>query len=139
MTWLLDSSVLVALLIPQHPHHRMTRRWFDRNVEAFATCAVTEGSLLRLHMRLACDKSSAAAWRSLRQLRAHPLHVFWDDGFSYDEVRFGPLQGPGQVTDAWLAELARRRGGRLATLDISLVTVHGDVAELAHDRLREGN
>ena len=138
MTWLLDSSVLIALLIAQHPHHRMTRRWFDRSVEAFATCAVTEGSLLRLHMRLACDKSSAAAWRSLRQLRAHPLHVFWDDGFSYDEVRFGALQGPGQVTDAWLAELARRRGGRLATLDVSLVTLHEDVACLAYDRLLEG-
>jgi hypothetical protein len=40
------------------------------------------------------------------------------------------LQGPKQVTDAWLAELARRNGGLLATLDGALAATHPDVAEL---------
>jgi predicted nucleic acid-binding protein len=40
------------------------------------------------------------------------------------------LQGSNQVTDAWLAELARRRKGRLATLDSALAALHSDVAFL---------
>jgi predicted nucleic acid-binding protein len=40
------------------------------------------------------------------------------------------LQGPSQATDAWLAELARRRKGKLATFDQALVALHRDVAVL---------
>ena len=57
-------------------------------------------------------------------------HEFWDEGFGYREVRHDALTGPAQVTDAWLAELARRRGGKLATVDGGLVTLHADVAVL---------
>ena len=42
-------------------------------------------------------------------------------------VPHGHLQGNAQVTDAWLAELARQRKGRLATLDSGLAALHGDV------------
>ena len=57
-------------------------------------------------------------------------HEFWDAGFGYREVKHDVLTGPGQVTDAWLAELARRRGGKLATVDGALVTLHPDGAVL---------
>ncbi len=40
------------------------------------------------------------------------------------------IRGHRQVTDAWLVELARRRGGRLATLDASLATLHPDTVVL---------
>jgi len=40
------------------------------------------------------------------------------------------LQGSAQVTDAWLAQLARRRNSRLATLDSGLAALHKDVAVL---------
>ena len=40
--------------------------------------------------------------------------------------------GHRQVTDAYLAELARRHRGRLVTLDAGLAAVHPDVAELLH-------
>ena len=46
-----------------------------------------------------------------------PDHLFWNDGFSYREVSSSGLTGLKQVTDAWLAELARRHEAQLATLD----------------------
>jgi hypothetical protein len=42
--------------------------------------------------------------------------------------------GHRQVTDAYLAALARRRQGRLATLDKGLAALHPDVAELLSTR-----
>jgi hypothetical protein len=50
--------------------------------------------------------------------------------FSYLNVPHRLLQGASQVTDAWLAELARQRKGKLATFDQALVALHRDVAEL---------
>ena len=98
--------------------------------DAFATCAITQGTLLRLHMMFASDKSPAAAWQTLGVLEAHPCHVFWNAGFGYRQVAYQSLSGPKQVTDAWLAELARRNGAKLLTLDEGLVALHPDVAVL---------
>ena len=67
--WLLDGNVLVALAIDSHEFHKRAHRWFDPLSESFATCAVTEGTLLRLHMRLAADGRATAAWAVLA---AHP-------------------------------------------------------------------
>ena len=128
--WLLDGNVLVALAIDTHEFHERVRRWFDSQSEPFATCAITEGTLLRVHMKLAEDRSTAAAWLVLEAIHAMPDHVFWNDGFSYREVTFASLTGLKQVTDAWLAELARRHQAQLATLDIALVAFHSDVAFL---------
>lgn len=130
MTWLLDGNLLVALAIDSHVHHKRAHAWFDAMTEPFATCAITEGTLLRLHMRFAADKSAHAAWAALHAVHAMASHEFWDDGFSYREVKHDALTGGGQVTDAWLAELARRRGGKLATVDGGLAAVHPDVAVL---------
>lgn len=121
MTWLLDGNVLVAMTLPDHEHFERVHRWLATVQDApLATCAVTEGTLLRLHMLHAQDKSPAAAWAALGSIRAHPRHVFWPDGFSYAEIDPTRLTGFRQVTDSWLAALARRRGGRLATLDLAL-------------------
>ena len=131
MTWLLDGNLLVALQLDTHIHHDRAHRWFAGLVrDRFATCAITQGTLLRLHMRAAADRSSAAAWDALRQMSAHTRHEWWGDELSYLNVPHRNLQGGAQVTDAWLAELARRRGGKLATLDSALSTVHQDVAVL---------
>jgi uncharacterized protein len=45
-------------------------------------------------------------------------------------VRLDGVIGHRQVTDAYLAELARRREARLATFDKGLAALHADVAEL---------
>jgi predicted nucleic acid-binding protein len=58
------------------------------------------------------------------------MHRFIDDGTSYLQVPNKGIQGHKQVTDAWLAELARRQGIKLATLDQGLAQEHPDVAFL---------
>lgn len=40
------------------------------------------------------------------------------------------LTGHRQITDAWLAELARRKGGKLVTLDEALYVLWPDVTFL---------
>lgn len=131
MTWLLDGNVLVALVIDSHIHHDRAHRWFGAlGRERFATCILTQGTLLRVHMQSAVDPSAAAAWRALRGVARHPKHEWWDDVLDFLEVPHRHLQGSSQVTDAWLAELARRREGRLATFDSGLAALHSDVAVL---------
>jgi len=132
MTYLLDGSVLVALYIRDHPFHDRAARWFAsiRDDAGFATCPVTEGTLLRLHMTHAQNHSAAAAWAALANCRGIDGHEFWDEAFSYEEVPHEKLQGSKQVTDAWLVELARRRGGKLATLDAALAVLYPDVVKL---------
>lgn len=128
--WLLDGNVLVALAIDTHVFHERVRQWFDSLSDPFATCAITEGTLLRVHMKIAQDTSAAAAWFVLEAIHQMPDHAFWNDGFSYREVGHAGLVGLTQVTDAWLAELARRHEAKLATLDSSLVALHSDIGFL---------
>jgi toxin-antitoxin system PIN domain toxin len=128
--WLLDGNLLIALAIDSHEFHDRAHRWFDSETGPFATCAITEGTLLRVHMTVAQDTSAGAAWSVLEAIHAMPDHVFWDDGFSYTQVSFANLSGSKQVTDAWLSELARRHQAQLATLDIALAALHSDVAFL---------
>ena len=85
---------------------------------------------MRVHMQVAQDSSAAAAWSVLEAIHALPDHVFWNDGYSYTDVGFANISGSKQVTDAWLAELARRHNAQLATLDVALATLHSDVAFL---------
>jgi toxin-antitoxin system PIN domain toxin len=131
VTWLLDGNALVALCIDSHVHHDRVHRWFATlGRDRFATCVLTQGTLLRVHMRTAADGRAVAAWQALELVSAHPKHEWWNDALSFLEVPHRHLQGSGQVTDAWLAQAARERRGRLATLDAALASLHGDVAVL---------
>ena len=130
-TWLLDGCVLVALATAGHTHHERAERWFQAHPEiTFATCSITEGTLLRLYMRYTTHPTLDNAWRTLRSFHTHPRHVFWDSGFSYTKVSHKNLTGARQVTDAWLAELARRKSCRIATLDNGIAELHPDVVSL---------
>ncbi len=117
--WLLDGNILIAMALQHHPHRARCLKWFA-DIPAFATCSVTEGTLLRIHMQYAADNSAAAAWRTLAAYHAHPKHVFWPESFSYTKIDPSRLISHRQITDSWLAELARRKGGKLATLDEAL-------------------
>ena len=131
MTWLLDGNVLVALVLDSHIHHERAHRWFAAlKRDSFATCAITQGTLLRLHMKTAADTSSTAAWEALKQITSHPRHQWWGHELNYLNVPHRHLQGSAQVTDAWLAELARRHQGRLATFDSGLAVLHHDITTL---------
>ena len=128
MTILLDSSVVIAVLADEHEHHEAASRWLDNLTDAYATCPVTQGAVVRYSLRR--GRSAEGSLHSLHSLIRTDRHEFWPDDVEYTQVRFEGVVGHRQVTDAYLAELARRRGGRLATLDRALAALHGDVAEL---------
>ena len=129
MSELLDANVLVALAVTDHVHHHAAHRWWSgRAAEPFATCAITQGALLRLLIRGGAPLPTACG--VLGALEASPAHEFWTDDISYSDVDFSGVLGHRQITDAYLAELARRHGGRLATFDAGLAALHPDVAVL---------
>lgn len=131
MDWLLDGNVLVALRLDSHTQHHRAHRWFNSlGSDRFATCSVTQGTLLRLHMKFASVSTAAAAWMALREVCEHSSHVYWNRSLDYRDVPHRHLQGSRQVTDAWMAELARLERGKLATMDESLAALHDDVAVL---------
>ena len=131
MTVLLDANVLIALLVDDHVHHQATENWFVGMAGNFATCPITQGSLMRLLIRE--GQPAAAARAILNATAADPRHEFWADDISYAEVPTQGIIGHRQVTDAYLAQLARARGTRLATFDQALAKLHHDVAELVPD------
>lgn len=128
--WLLDANVLIALTTRSHVDHDRAHEWFGPDGRDFASCPITQGALLRFCMRFGVDKSAAAAWRVLAQLVHSERHRFIADDFGYEAVDPSVLLGHAQVTDVYLAAIARRHGLKLATLDRGLVQVHADVAEL---------
>ena len=95
MTWLLDGNVLVALVVESHVHHDRAHHWFGAlRPDRFATCILTQGTLLRVHMRSAADRSAAAAWRALKAVAKHPQHDWWDDRLDFLDVPHRHLQVP---------------------------------------------
>ncbi|HEU0169185.1 MAG TPA: TA system VapC family ribonuclease toxin [Chloroflexota bacterium] len=128
MTTLLDSNVLIALVVIQHVHHGSAERWLSSLEGPFATCPSTQGSLLRLLVREGIVM--AAAVDALGAFIQDRRHEFWADDLPYTVVQARGIVGHRQVTDAYLAQLARQRRGRLATLDRGLAAVHADVAEV---------
>lgn len=127
---LLDANVLIALFDAGHVHHAHVRAWFIGLREGFATCPIVEGALTRWILRVEGRAGAAAAVRELRKLAADPRHAFWSDDVACADVDWKGVLGHDQVTDAYLAALARKHGGRLATLDRGLAALHHDVAEL---------
>lgn len=128
MTHLLDSNVLVALAVDDHVHHRAATGWWVGTDEPFATCPITQGALLRQLIRQGLGNGEAA--RVLHLLTQHQRHAFWPDAIGYDAVDLTQVIGHGQVTDTYLAALARHRKGRLATFDQALAHRAADVATL---------
>ena len=104
-------------------YHDAALTWF-RTVaaaEGRATCPLTEDGLIRVVSQLSYPKlrlSPACAAESLALFKAGfpEIHRFWPDGVSLTD-HLNVLTGSRQTTDAYLAGLAYRNGGRLATLD----------------------
>lgn len=124
---LLDGNLLVALVTPSHVHHQAAEEWFAAEPLQFATCPITQGTLIRMLMNLG-ELDGPSAFAVLAQLIRHPMHRFWPDVLSYADVEVRGVMGHRQVTDAYLAALARHHGGRLATFDRGLAALHADVS-----------
>jgi uncharacterized protein len=120
-----------AELIADHVHHTAAENWFADTSGSFATCPMTQGRLTRLLIRE--GQPAAAARAVLRQTTASPRHEFWPDDIPYTDVPVQGIIGHRQVTDAYLAQLARSHQGRLATFDQALAKLHHDVTDLVSD------
>ena len=128
MTVLLDANVLIALVVKDHVHHHAAEAWFAGTTATIATCPITQGSLVRLLIREGQPAQEATAVVST--LMAQPRHEFWPDDAAFDAVGLNGVIGHRQVTDAYLAHLARVHGGRLATFDQGLAKLHTDIADV---------
>lgn len=128
MTALLDANVLIALVVSEHVHHDAAAEWLSASDTGFATCPITQGSLVRFLVRT--GESAAAARDVVRAVEKADRHEFWPASVCFAEVEVGGVVGHRQVTDAYLAQLARARNGQLATLDSGLAHLHSDVAIL---------
>lgn len=124
---LLDGNVLIALVSDSHVHHVAASAWFAGHGQPFATCPITQATLLRLLMRLAAWPVQQAL-AVLGGITAHPQHRFWPDTLNYQSIAWVGVLGHRQVTDAYLAALARHHAGRLVTFDSGLALLHADVA-----------
>jgi toxin-antitoxin system PIN domain toxin len=125
---LLDTNVLIALVVVEHVHHDAAAEWLSASDAGFATCPITQGSLVRFLLRT--GQPAAAAREVVSAVESANRHEFWPDTVSFAGVELGGVVGHRQVTDAYLAQLARSRNGQLATLDSGLAHLHSDVAAL---------
>ena len=125
--YLLDANALIALVVADHEHHASAVRWAT-GVDGIALCPIVEGALVRFLVR--AGEGHATAVAILSALHRSPLCDFWEDALSYEGVDLGHVVGHRQVTDAYLAALAKSRGARLATFDRSLAGALPDETEL---------
>jgi uncharacterized protein len=125
---LLDSNVLIALVVADHVHHEAAVQWFVSSDIGFATCPITQGSLVRFLVR--AGQPADAARDVLAAIAGTPRHEFWADSVEFPDVNVAGVIGHRQVTDAYLAQLARAQQGQLATFDAGLAQLHSDIAVL---------
>ncbi|HVV36228.1 MAG TPA: TA system VapC family ribonuclease toxin [Acidimicrobiales bacterium] len=128
---LLDPNLLIALVVGDHVHHTLAEEWFIRDGEPFATSPTTQGALVRFLIRHGATAAEAIA--VLRGVTGNERHRFWPDDNTYD-IDLAGVIGPRQVTDAYLAYLARAHDARLVTLDKTVAALHPDVADLVGTR-----
>lgn len=126
-TFLLDANVVIALTVTEHEHHERAATWLT-SVSRFAVCPVVEGALIRFLLRIGESAETASA--VLAGVRASERCEFWPDSVSYTEVDVSTIRGHRQVTDTYLATLAHRGSGRLATFDVALTNRHPELCLL---------
>lgn len=127
---LLDANVLIALFEAGHVHRPAVRAWYLAHSQAFATCPIVESALVRWIVRVEGRDGAALAVRELGKLAADPRHRFWPADLPLASVDWAGVLGHRQVTDAYLAALARHHGGRVLTLDEGFAALHDDVVDL---------
>lgn len=127
---LLDGNVLVALADAAHVHHQIAVDWFTASEAPFATCPITQGTLLRMLLRFQAVADASDAVQVLEGFTRHPCHCFWTDALDYSHVDWKGVLGHRQVIDAYLVALARHHRARLATFDRGLAALHPQIAIL---------
>ena len=127
---LVDANVLIALLVPDHQHHSAAESWMDglEDADLIASDPAVEGALTRYAVRI--GHSAAQVQRTLRRVHEIARWRFWPDDLPYADSDLSTVRGHRQVTDSYLASLARHHGGRLVTFDRALAARFPDVVNL---------
>ena len=113
MKHLLDVSVLIALLWPQHSDHAKAKAWYSG--KKVVLCPITELGFIRVSTSPAFAASMADARRALADF-------IRDDKPGWIACDLRALDGhaapgSGKTTDWYLANLAAHHGMKWATLD----------------------
>lgn len=124
---LLDANVLIALTTRTHSHHEQATKWFAAERPHFATCPITQGSLIRFYLHSVPGATATAARELLHSITSMPRHEFWPDELSYSNLELHGVIGHRQVTDAYLVALSRHHKSVLITFDRGLATLHSGV------------
>jgi uncharacterized protein len=127
---LLDVNVLIALGSRDHEGRAAAERFFIELTTPFATCPITQTGFVRVLAQIDRTLALTDGVAVLASICAHPKHQFIADDVDALELPWMAIQGHRQVTDAYLAALARKHGAKLATFDRALAAVHPDVAVL---------
>jgi predicted nucleic acid-binding protein len=128
--YLLDTSALLALAFRGHEFHGRVQGWFKDRIGTICTCPITQSALIRATMRLTTKPTFAQAVQELQLIEAMARHVFIPDDLPVSAINPRGIVGHQQVTDAYLAHLARHHNLKLATLDRAQAALFPDVAEL---------
>jgi toxin-antitoxin system PIN domain toxin len=134
---LLDVNVLLALFDPEHKHHNEALSWWNTHRDrGWASCPLTQNGFVRVISNPAYKRPLplSGAVALIQAQTERPGHAFWPDDISFADAGVFDherLQGPNQITDAYLLALAVRNGGCLATFDrgIALEAVRGATAD----------
>ena len=124
----MDCNLLISMSLPNHVHHAASMRWLKQIGNApLALCAITQSALIRQLLRKFPTPGIANAQTLLRAVKAWPNCEFWPDTLSYADIDLGGVIGHKQVTDAYLAGLAKSKNAKLATFDRGLAALRPDV------------
>ena len=77
------------------------------------------------------EATAESAKLLLESISSLARHEFWPDDVSYLDMPTTGIVGHRQVTDAYLALLARKCGGLLATMDQALAALHASAVLIA--------
>ena len=122
IVYMLDINLMLALFDPGHEHHHIAHQWYGGN-RRWASCPITENGFIRIASSASYPGSRANPALVADQLRAFQRaskHVFWEDLTSLLDpsvFRLEHLRSSKQATDIYLLGLAKRKRGKLATLD----------------------
>lgn len=114
MTYLLDVSVLLALLYKRHAHHQRVSDW-DRSGVKLAVCPLSQLGFLRISTQPVFGATVKDARKALREWREKRKPEFIACDMDALDTQ-APSVGS-KTTDFYLASLAEQRGMALATLD----------------------
>jgi predicted nucleic acid-binding protein len=127
--------MLIALGWDDHVHNQVAINWLAENhKKGWATCSITQLGFARLSSNKAFVKNAVStnqAIDKLLEIIATPNHKFWGEpklGLT-DKIMeniLPKLLRHEQLTDGFLVGIAKKNGGKLATLDRALCKLFPD-------------